>query len=70
MGQITLDLQSDLFVLPTPVVAPQRSLAEDLPTAIQEKILQLLEQHRIMTVATTVGYENERGFEPTDLVAC
>lgn len=30
MGQITLDLQSDLFVLPTPVVAPQISLAEAL----------------------------------------
>lgn len=30
MGQITLDLQSDLFVLPAPVVAPQISLAESL----------------------------------------
>jgi SagB-type dehydrogenase family enzyme len=30
MGQITLDLQSDLFVLPAPVVAPQISLAEAL----------------------------------------
>lgn len=30
MGQIALDLQSDLFVLPAPVVAPQVSLAEAL----------------------------------------
>lgn len=30
MGQISLDLQSDLFVLPAPVVAPQISLAEAL----------------------------------------
>lgn len=30
MGQIALDLQSDLFVLPTPVVAPQIVLAEAL----------------------------------------
>lgn len=30
MGQIALDLQSDLFVLPAPVVAPQITLAEAL----------------------------------------
>ena len=30
MGQIALDLQSDLFVLPAPVVAPQISLAKAL----------------------------------------
>ncbi|MDP3251681.1 MAG: nitroreductase family protein [Hydrogenophaga sp.] len=30
MGQITLDLQSDLFVLPAPVVAPHLSLADAL----------------------------------------
>lgn len=32
MGQITLDLQSDLFMLPTPVVAPEISLTEALRT--------------------------------------